>query len=115
MEINQLKASDSEKIQYLKAQKKAREIRDFYINLSLFCLFIPVIISINLIFVPEFHWFWFSIIGWGTGVVFHGLSTFNFQPFMSHNWEERKIQQFIDQEIELEKQENHLKNQDNRN
>ena len=103
MEINQFKASDSDKIQYLKAQKKVREIRDFYINLGLFCLFIPTIIFINLNYVPEFHWFWFSIIGWGTGVTFHGLSTFNFRPFLNNNWEERKIQQFMQEDLEREK------------
>lgn len=115
MEINQFSDLDKEKMQYQKAKKKAREIRDFYINLSLFSIFIPIIIFINLYFVPEFHWFWFSIIGWGTGVTFHGLSTFGFRPFLKNDWEKRKIQQFIDQEIELEKQKNHLKNQDNRN
>ena len=103
MELNHYSQLDNDKLRYQKAKTKAREIRDFYINLSLFCLFIPVIISINLIFVPQFHWFWFSIIGWGTGVVFHGLSAFDYHPFMNNNWEERKIQQFMQEDLEREK------------
>lgn len=106
MEIKQFSDLEKEKMQYQKAKKKAREIRDFYINLSLFSFFIPIIIFINLYFVPEFHWFWFSMLGWGTGLIFHGLSAFNSHPFMKDNWEERKIQQFIIEEIEREKQNN---------
>lgn len=85
---------------YQKAKAKAREIRDFYINLSLFCFFIPVIIAVNLYFVPQYQWFWFSIIGWGTGLTFQGLTAFEIHPFLKQNWEERKIQQFLNEEIE---------------
>jgi hypothetical protein len=46
------------------------------------------------------------MLGWGTGLIFHGLSAFNSHPFMKNNWEERKIQQFINEEIEREKQNN---------
>ncbi len=97
---------------YLKAKKKAREIRDFYINLTLFCLIIPIIIAVNLIFVPHFHWFWFSVIGWGTGVVFHGFSTFEFSPFFKKGWEERKIQEFIKEELRREQLKKNLLNQE---
>lgn len=98
-----------DEIRYQKAKKKAREIRDFYINLTLYSFFIPLIIGINLYFVPQFHWFWFSIIGWGTGLAFHGLSTFEIHPLMKNNWEERKIQQFMKEELEREQKHNNLK------
>ena len=103
MEIKKSDTEFSEEFQYKKAKKKAREIRYFYINLSLFCLIIPVIIGINLYFVPEIHWFWMSILGWGSGLLFHGLSIFGINPWMRNNWEERKIQQFIKEDIEREK------------
>ena len=100
--MENLSTSD-DNIRYQKAKKKAREIREFYINLSFFCFFIPLLIAINLHFVPQFHWFWFPIIGWGTGLTFHGLSAFEIHPFMRNNWEERKIQQFIKEDLEREK------------
>ena len=106
MEINETKTLDNEKMHYQKEKKKVREIRDFYINLSLFSFFIPVLIFINLFFVPEFHWFWFSIIGWGTGLTFHGLTAFEYHPFMKNNWEERKIQQFMKEDLERENKQN---------
>lgn len=102
MEIKHTKTLSEDEMHYQNAKKKAREIRSFYINLSLFCMLIPVIIGINLYFVPQFHWFWLSILGWGTGLAFHGLATFNFRPFVKSNWEERKIQQFIKEDLERE-------------
>ncbi|WP_432671422.1 2TM domain-containing protein [Flavobacterium sp. SM2513] len=102
MEINPTKILSEAEMHYQKAKKKAREIRSFYINLGLFCVLIPVIIGINLSFVPQFHWFWLSILGWGTGLAFHGLATFNFRPFVNSNWEQRKIQQFIKEDLERE-------------
>ena len=108
MEVN-AKAHFAQEIQYQKAKKKAREIRDFYINLSFFCFFIPIIIGINLYFVPEFHWFWFSVFGWGTGLIFHGLTAFEIHPLMKNNWEDRKIQEFIKEDLEREKYQNRQK------
>ena len=102
MEINQGPKQVVDQMAYQRAKKKAREIRDFYINLSLFCFFIPVIIGINLYFVPQFHWFWFSILGWGTGVTIHGITVFGFAPLFINNWEERKMQQFMNEETQKE-------------
>ena len=110
MEVNAQKFVLKEEMKYQKAKKKARNIRDFYINLSLFCLFIPIIIGINLYFVPEFHWFWFSILGWGTGMLIHGLLAFEFYPVVIRKWEDRKIQQFIKEDLERENAHTNLKN-----
>jgi len=83
---------------YKRARKKVREIKGFYANLLCYCIIIPTLIYINLRFVPEFHWFWFSAIGWGTGLVFHGISAFGIMPFLGKDWEERKLREFMDQE-----------------
>lgn len=111
MEINVNESIFDTDRQYKKAKRKVHEIRSFYINLSLFSIFIPIIIAINLYFVPEYHWFWFSMIGWGTSVIFHGLAVFDCNPFMQNNWEERKIKQFIDEELEREKLKTQFKKQ----
>ena len=103
MEIMLNKSISTSEIQFQNAKKKVRSIKSFYINLSLYCILIPVIIGINLQYVPEYHWFWFSMIGWGTGVIFHGLSAFDVNPFMQNNWEKRKLKQFMKEELEREK------------
>ena len=81
---------------YERARKKVKEIKGFYINLACYCIVIPVLIFINLKFTPDYYWFLFSAIGWGSGLVIHGLGVFGYLPFMSKNWEERKIREFMD-------------------
>ncbi|WP_397446773.1 2TM domain-containing protein [Polaribacter sp. R77954] len=81
---------------FLKAQKQVEEIKGFYIHLTVYCLVIPFIIFINLKFVPHFHWFWFSVLGWGFGLFFHWLNTFGFNLLgFGKNWEDRKIKEFM--------------------
>ncbi|WP_226788999.1 2TM domain-containing protein [Polaribacter porphyrae] len=83
---------------YYKAQKKVKEIKGFYTHLTIYCLIIPIIIFINLKYVPHFHWFWFSVLGWGFGLFFHWLGVFGFNLLgFGKNWEERKIKEFMNE------------------
>ncbi|WP_116787291.1 2TM domain-containing protein [Flavobacterium psychrotrophum] len=88
---------------YKRARKKVREIKGFYINVVCYCTIIPILIYVNLTFVPEFHWFWFSALGWGTGLMFHGFSAFGIVPGFSKDWEERKLREFMEKENNIYK------------
>ena len=79
---------------YLKAKKRVEELKGFYSNLISYCCVIPVLIYINLTYSPEFQWFWFSAIGWGFGLLMHGMKVYGY----SSNWEQRKIQEILDKE-----------------
>ncbi len=85
-------------LEYRKARRQAREIRGFYIHLTIYCIVIPVIIAINFIFVPDFYWFPFTVFGWGTGLLFHFMEVKKFTPFMGKGWEDKKIQELMDKE-----------------
>lgn len=85
-------------IAYKKAKDKVKEIKGFGYNLLSYCIMIPVLIVINLKFSPEFHWFWFSILGWGTGLLFQGMSAFGYIPFLGRDWEDRKLKELMDKE-----------------
>lgn len=89
---------ENDTMAYQKARNKVREIRGFYYNLMCYCIIIPVLVFINLKFTPEFHWFWYSACGWGAGVMVHGLSTFGYIPFLSRDWEERKLKELMDKD-----------------
>ncbi len=81
-----------------RAQKRVKEIKGFYSHLTTYCLVIPFIIFVNLKFMPNFHWFWFSTLGWGFGLFFHWLGIFGFQFLgLGKDWEERKIKEFLNQ------------------
>ena len=100
MEINTAIMEDfmTDKMKYEKAKKKAKNIKGFYINLMCYCIVIPILIFVNLTYVPQFQWFWFSMLGWGFGLFAHAMETFQFNPLFSKDWEERKLKQFMDEE-----------------
>lgn len=107
--MEEYNAVDRESVAYKKAKDKIKEIRGFYYNLACFCICMPVIIYINLRYLPEFHWFWFSIAGWGTGVVIQGMFAFDRVPFLGKDWENRKINQLMEQSKRLEDYQNQHK------
>lgn len=83
---------------YYKAQKRVEDIKGFYGNLWSFIIITVGLAAINLITYPQYWWFLYPTIGWGIGVVIHGMSVFNNMPFLGRDWEEKKIQQLIEKE-----------------
>ena len=92
MELN---TSDS---RYKRAKRQVREIRGFYIHLACYCFVIPIVIALNLHYMPEYHWFWFSLGGWGLGLLFHSMEVFGWMPLLGKKWEERKILEEMEKE-----------------
>ncbi|WP_046757044.1 2TM domain-containing protein [Kordia jejudonensis] len=84
--------------QYLKARQHVEKLKEFYYNLMSYCLVIPFLIFINLRTVPQFHWFWFPMFGWGIGLAFHAMSVYFEDGRFGKNWEERKIKEYMEQE-----------------
>ena len=87
-----------ENSKYVRAVERVEKLKEFYQNVISYCIVIPVLIFINLITSPGFHWFWFPMIGWGIGVIFHGLEAYNYSPFLGKDWEDRKIKELMDQQ-----------------
>lgn len=83
---------------YIRAVERVEEIKGFYSSLIAYCIVIPFLIFINLRYVPQFHWFWFPIMGWGIGLVFQGFKAFAYNPFLGRDWEERKIQEYMNED-----------------
>ena len=83
----------NENLAYKRAKDKVEQLRGFYGNLSSYCTVIPILILINLN-TSNFQWFWFPMLGWGMGLTFHALETFGY----SKSWEERKINEFMNEE-----------------
>jgi len=89
-----------DKFAYDRARKKVKEIRSFYINLACYCIVIPGLIAINLIYTPEYLWFFWSMTGWGIGLLFHAMTAFDIMPFFGSDWEERKLKEFMEKDKE---------------
>jgi two-component system LytT family sensor kinase len=87
-------AEQNSNISYLEAQKRVKKIKEFYINLSCYCVVIPFLIFINLYTYSEFLWFFFPMLGWGIGLVFQAFDVFGY----GKNWEEKKIKEIMQKE-----------------
>lgn len=83
---------------YNRAKKKVEKIKGFYSHLTSYIVVMAVLIFINLKYSPEYLWFFWTLLGWGTGLFFHAMNVFNFAPFLNKDWENRKIKQFMDEE-----------------
>ena len=80
---------------YLKAQKRVEDIKGFYGNLTVYIVVITGLAILNIATSAEHLWFLYPGIGWGIGVLFHGMSVFNVIPFLGKDWEERKINELM--------------------
>jgi len=79
---------------YKKAQKRVKEIKDFYTNLISYCIVIPFLIFINLYTGSRSHWFWFPALGWGIGLASHAFQVFG----IGESWQEKKIREIMNKE-----------------
>ncbi len=82
---------------YLRAKKRVEEIKGFYGNLTAYLIVIPFLAWINYI-TTDFPWVIFPAVGWGLGVIVHGMEAFGYNPLLGKNWEERKIREFMSED-----------------
>jgi 2TM domain len=88
----------SEEERYYQAKKRVEEIKGFYGNLTAYIIVNACLLILNLVTSPEYLWFFWPLLGWGIGVLFHGMKVFNYMPFFGKDWEEQKIKEFMEEE-----------------
>ncbi|OXB11517.1 histidine kinase [Flavobacterium plurextorum] len=94
--IMEMKYSEEDK--YFLAKKKVGDIKGFYGNLASYVFVNAILIFVNLYTSPEYLWFFWPLLWWGIGVVFHGLRVFDVFPVLGKDWEEKKIKEFMEKE-----------------
>lgn len=93
---------------YNAAYKKVKKIKGFYSHLKVYII-VNLIIIVSSLTRDNLHggvdfsglsqWHTYSTaFFWGIGLVAHGLSVFGSDLFFSSDWEQRKIQKYIDKE-----------------
>ena len=86
---------------YLRAKKKVDAIVGFYWHLAAYVvvnIFLIILIGVNAGFL-QFGTYATAFF-WGIGLVFHFLGVFGTNFLFGKNWENKKIQEFIDKENE---------------
>ncbi|MCG8207911.1 2TM domain-containing protein [Tenacibaculum finnmarkense] len=103
--INKMKTAEQK---YIRAKKCVDKIKKFYTHFAIYIV-VNIFISAVVIFGmmnDGYYDFWTSIshfgvystwLFWGIGLFFHWLSTFGSNLFLGKNWEERKINEYINE------------------
>ncbi|QWX85560.1 2TM domain-containing protein [Cellulophaga sp. HaHaR_3_176] len=79
---------------YKNAKERVEKIKGFYGNLMAYCIVIPILALINYK-TSSFLWVIFPALGWGFGVLAHGMSAFGYNPLLGKKWEERKMREYM--------------------
>jgi hypothetical protein len=75
---------------YLKAKRRAAAQFGFYIHFAVYVCVNLLLVTINYLETPEDLWFMWPLLGWGIGLVAHGVVVFG---------SERLIQRMVEQEL----------------
>ena len=83
--------------QYREARKRVKKKKDFYEHLTTFIVMSVFFFLLNMVTAPGSWWFYWPILGWGFGVVFHYLDTYGVPGVgtLSKEWEERAIEEEV--------------------
>jgi hypothetical protein len=83
---------------YEGARRRVRELRAFYVHLSVYVAVNTLLHVINLVTAPRQYWAFWPLFGWGIGLLAHGAATYRWLPFTGKDWEERKIRELLDKD-----------------
>lgn len=99
-----MESRDNQEIKYSRARKKLDQIKSFYGHLLSFVIVNIGLFVFNMVTFPNDlwfdYWFYWNLLFWTIGLAIHGLIVFNRMPFFIENWEEQKVKEIIDKEIE---------------
>ena len=91
-----------EEQRYLKAKKRVKDVKGFYIHFVIEVFSLAIIVAVNLIFSPGYHWFWFAAPGIVFVIILHWFLVFGPTKIgFGKEWEAKKIQELIDEDKNL--------------
>ena len=83
---------ENDNLAYERAHKRVKELKSFYSNLISYVIVTIFLIILNLITSPKQLWFYWPLMGWGIGVIGHGMSVFA----IGKSWEDKKIREIME-------------------
>ncbi|MGF1686572.1 2TM domain-containing protein [Photobacterium japonica] len=79
--------------------EQVKEIKGFYSHLITYVIVIVGLFILNYVTDPTYIWAWWPALGWGIGIVSHGLSAFEVLNFFGPEWEKRQIEKRLGRKL----------------
>jgi 2TM domain len=80
------------------ATKRVKDLRDFWVHLAMYVVVNAGLVIIDLAQGGGLQWAQWVIFGWGIGIVAHAVNVFVFDSRSISRWEERKIDEYTEEE-----------------
>ncbi len=78
---------------------RVRQIKAFYLHVVKYSAVMTFLLVINLTTSPSYLWVVWPALGWGIGLVGHGLTTFELVPFLNGDWEKRRVEHYLKRKL----------------
>jgi transcriptional regulator with XRE-family HTH domain len=76
-----------------------RHIKGFYMHLAQYVVIIGALAVLNLVTSPVYLWVVWPAMGWGIGILAHGLRVFGKIPFLDAQWERREVEKYLGRQL----------------
>ena len=76
-----------------------RKLKGFYIHLVLYGIIIGFLAIVNLVTYHHYLWFIWAALGWGIGILAHGMRVFDKVPFLNGDWERRQVEKYLGRKL----------------
>jgi len=85
----------SEEANMIIAKMRIEEIKSFYVHAGIYAIVNVLLIIINVVNQDEVWWSLWAVLGWGLGLLIHGMCVFGPVSALMMRWEQRKIAQLM--------------------
>jgi transcriptional regulator with XRE-family HTH domain len=81
------------------AFNQVRKLKGFYVHLARYVAVVLLLTAINVFTSPNRWWVQWVILGWGVGVVLHGLSVSTRFSTMGAQWEKQQVEKRLGRKL----------------
>ena len=81
------------------AMLQVKRIKAFYHHAFQYLVVVLVLALINITLTPERKWVLFVALGWGIGLLLHGLKAFDRIPYLNGDWERREVEKRLGRKL----------------
>ena len=81
------------------ALARVRRIKGFYLHAAQYAVIVTFLAIVNLVVSRHYFWVGWVALGWGLGLLLHGLRIFDKIPFLTADWEKRQVERYLGRKL----------------